>query len=117
MTEEASEEDRVRAELVGQLRESLARERTMMLNEKLDVKTRERWTQMHTNTAQVLNQILRDRQFKEWEKRLRELEARGRILNRTTNSSENSELDSQTGTDSEEPNLTIGRGPSGKEEA
>ncbi len=55
----------------------------MMLNEKLDVKTRERWTQMHTNTAQVLNQILRDRQFKEWEKRLRELEARGRILRGT----------------------------------
>jgi hypothetical protein len=51
----------------------------MMLNEKLDVKTRGAWTQMHTNTAQVLNQILRDRQFKEWEKRLRELEARGRI--------------------------------------
>ena len=104
-----SEEDRVRAELVGQLRESLAMERSMMMNEKLDVKTRERWTQMHTNTAQVLNQILRDRQFKEWEKRLRELEARGRILKRTTNSSEDSGLDSQTGKDSEKPNLTIGR--------
>ncbi len=79
MTEEASEEDRVRAELVGQLRESMVKSRSMMLNEKLDVKTRERWTQMHTNTAQVLNQVLRDRQFKEWEKRLKELEARGRI--------------------------------------
>src|SRR5215510_8403371 len=78
-----SEEDRVRAELVSQLRESLVKERSMMLNEKLDVKTRERWTQMHTNTAQVLNQILRDRQFKEWEKRLREMEARGRILRGT----------------------------------
>ena len=52
----------------------------MMLNEKLDVKSRERWTQVHTNTAQVLNQVLRDRQFKDWEKRLKELEARGRRL-------------------------------------
>ena len=51
-----------------------------MLNEKLDVKSRERWTQVHTNTAQVLNQVLRDRQFKDWEKRLKELEARGRRL-------------------------------------
>ena len=51
-----------------------------MLNEKLDVKSRERWTQVHTNTAQVLNQVLRDRQFKDWEKRLGELEARGRRL-------------------------------------
>ena len=50
-----------------------------MLNEKLDVKTRERWTQMHTNTAQVLNQILKDQQFKEWENRLRELESRGYV--------------------------------------
>jgi len=83
VTEETSEEDRVRAELVRQLRESMEKERAMMMNEKLDVKTRERWTQMHTNTAQVLNQILRDRQFKEWEKRLREMEARGRILRGT----------------------------------
>ncbi len=112
-----SEEDRVRAELVGQLRESLAMERSMMMNEKLDVKTRERWTQMHTNTAQVLNQILRDRQFKEWEKRLRELEARGRILKRTTNSSEDSVLEGQAGKDGEEPKLTIGRDPSAKEVA
>ncbi len=50
-----------------------------MLNERLDVRTRERWTQMHTNTAQVLNQILRDRHFKEWENRLRELESMGHI--------------------------------------
>ena len=112
-----SEEDRVRAELVGQLRESLAMERSMMMNEKLDVKTRERWTQMHTNTAQVLNQILRDRQFKEWEKRLRELEARGRILKRTTNSTEDSGVEGQTGKDSEEPNLTVGGGASGEEVA
>lgn len=78
-----SEEDQVRGELVAQLKESLVRSRIMMLNDKLEAKARERWTQIHTNTAQVLNQILRDRQFKEWEKRLKEMEARGRILRRT----------------------------------
>ena len=51
-----------------------------MLNEKLDAKTRESWTQKHTNTAQVLNIVLRDSQLKDWERRLRELEARRRKL-------------------------------------
>ncbi len=83
MQADESEEDRIRAELVAQLRESLGRSREMMLNLKLDSKSREKWTQIHTNTAQVLNQVLRDRQFKDWEKRLKEMEARGRILRRT----------------------------------
>ncbi len=63
-----------------------------MFNEKLDVKTREKWTQIHTNTSQVLNQVLRDRQFKEWEKRLKELEARGRTLRRTIKRLEGSQV-------------------------
>ena len=71
---EVSEEDRLRAELVNQLMESLAKSRGMILNDKMDVRTRERWTELHTRTAQVLNQILRDRQFKEWERRLNEME-------------------------------------------
>ena len=82
---EESEEDRVRGELVTQLKESLAKSRSMMLNEKLDLRTQERWTQIHTNTSQALNQVLRDRQFKEWEKRLKELEARRRVLGRALN--------------------------------
>ena len=80
MSEEESEADRVRAELVVQLRESLAKSRAMMLNDKLDAKTREAWTQKHTNTAQVLNMVLRDSQLKDWERRLREMEDRRRRL-------------------------------------
>lgn len=79
MTGEESEEDRVRAELVVQLRESLAKSREMMFNEKLDIKARERWTQVHTNTSQVLNQVLKDRQLKDWERRLQEFEEAGHI--------------------------------------
>ena len=75
-------DEELRNEVVRQLRESLSRSRKMMQNDSLDVKTRKRWTQLHTNTAQVLNQVLRDQQAKDWEKRLKELEAAGRLPRR-----------------------------------
>ena len=75
-------DDALRDEVVRQLRESLSRSREMTQNEKLDARTRERWTQLHTNTAQVLNQVLRDQQAKDWEKRLKELEKVGRPTRR-----------------------------------
>ena len=81
---EGPSDDEMRAQIVQQLRESLARSQEMMTNTKLDPKTRERWTQLHTNTAQVLNQVLRDQQAKDWERRLKELEAVGRIPRRTS---------------------------------
>ena len=75
-------DDALRDEVVRQLRESLSRSREMMQNEKLDARAKERWTQLHTNTAQVLNQVLRDQQAKDWEKRLKELERAGRLPRR-----------------------------------
>lgn len=83
MQEDGPNEDELRARIIEQLDESLAMSRGMMTNLKLDPKTREKWTQLHTNTAQVLNQILRDKQFSEWEKRLKDLEASGHIPRRT----------------------------------
>ena len=77
------DENDLRSQIIDQLEQSLAMSREMMMNQKLDPKTRERWTQLHTNTAQVLNQILRDKQFREWEKRLKELEAAGHIPRKT----------------------------------
>ncbi len=77
MTEDV-DDNALREELIRQLRESLAMSWGMMSNPKLDAKAREKWTQIHTNTAQILNQVLRDRQNRDWEKRLREVEeARG----------------------------------------
>jgi hypothetical protein len=73
------DENELRSQIILQLEQSLAMSREMMMNQKLDPKTRERWTQLHTNTAQVLNQVLRDKQYGEWEKRLKELEAAGHI--------------------------------------
>jgi hypothetical protein len=35
---------------------------------------RERWTQLYNNTSQVFNQVRKDRQTGDWEKRLRAIE-------------------------------------------
>jgi hypothetical protein len=67
-------EERVRDGMVRQLRQNLAKCRRVILDERMDLKTRERWTQLYNNTSQVLNQILKDRQMRDWEKRLREIE-------------------------------------------
>ncbi|HZD12907.1 MAG TPA: hypothetical protein VE177_05245, partial [Candidatus Binatus sp.] len=60
-------EERVRDVMVRQLRQNLARCRRVILDEKMDLKTRERWTQLYTNTSKVLNAILKDRQMRDWE--------------------------------------------------
>src|SRR3989475_9908014 len=73
--------ERLRHELVYQLRESLRASQEKMNNPELTLAERHHWTQIHTYTAQVLNTILRDLQLKDWEKRLRELEQRGLSYN------------------------------------
>ncbi len=78
MTEDV-DDSALRGELIRELRESLAMSWGMMSNPKLDAKAQEKWTQIHTNTAQILNQVLRDRQNRDWEKRLREMEEAGRL--------------------------------------
>ena len=60
--------------MVRQLRQNLARCRRVILDERMDLKTRERRTQLYNNTSQILNQILKDRHMRDWEKRLREIE-------------------------------------------
>ncbi len=87
MKEDEPDENQLRSMIIEQLGKSLAMSREMMTNQKLDPKTRERWTQLHTNTAQVLNQILRDKQYKVWETRLKELEAAGHIPRNESSSS------------------------------
>jgi len=78
MTEnvDAIEEGAVRTRIVTELIESLAESRKIMLDSNKDLKTRERWTQLHNSTSQILNTVLRDLQMKEWERRLRVIEER-----------------------------------------
>ncbi|HZY94944.1 MAG TPA: hypothetical protein VFE98_08850 [Candidatus Bathyarchaeia archaeon] len=52
------------------------------MNENLDEKSRERWTQRHTNAVLALNLILRDRQYSDYEERLKILEANWKDVNR-----------------------------------
>jgi hypothetical protein len=89
MTEnvDAIEEGAVRTRIINELLESLAESRKIMLDSNKDLKTRERWTQLHNSTSQILNTVLRDLQMKEWERRLRVIEEyqkapRPRILTR-----------------------------------
>lgn len=84
MERAATNENELRSQIINQLEQSLAMSREMMRNLKLDPKTRERWTQLHTNTAQVLNTVLRDKQYEDWEKRLKELEAAGHLPRKTS---------------------------------
>ena len=72
--EDALEEGAVRTMIVKELLESLAESRKIMLDLNKDLKTRERWTQLHNSTSQILNTILRDMQMRDWEKRLKEIE-------------------------------------------
>jgi hypothetical protein len=70
-------QERLRHELVYQLRESLRSSQEKMNNPELTPAERQRWTQIHTYTAQVYNTILKDQQLQEWERRLKYLEERG----------------------------------------
>src|SRR2546427_12144490 len=77
------DENELRSQIIDQLDQSLAMSHEMMMNQKLEPKTREKWTQLHTNTAQVLNTVLRDKQYQEWERRRQELGAARRIPRKT----------------------------------
>jgi hypothetical protein len=79
-------EEKARDGMVRQLRQNLARCRRVIVDQNMDLKTRERWTQLYNNTSQVLNQILKDRQMRDWEKRLREIEKFRGIQKRTVQS-------------------------------
>ena len=72
--EDAIKEGVLRTRIVRELLESLAESRKIMLDSNKDLKTRERWTQLHNSTSQILNTILRDMQMRDWEKRLKEIE-------------------------------------------
>src|SRR6266851_632423 len=57
-------QERLRNEIVYQLRESLRSSEEKMNNQELTLAERQRWTQVHTYTAQVFNTILRDQQLR-----------------------------------------------------
>ncbi len=72
--EDTIEEEAVRTQIITELLESLAESKKIMQDQNKDLKTRERWTQLHNSTSQILNTVLRDLQMRDWEKRLRVIE-------------------------------------------
>lgn len=52
----------------------MAESRKIMLDQNKDLRTRERWTQLHMSTSQTLTTVLRDIQMRDWEKRLKIIE-------------------------------------------
>ncbi len=52
------------------------------IDEDLKMRTRENWFQKYTNAVLALNQLLKDSQYKDYEKRLKVLEESGRTLRR-----------------------------------
>ena len=78
-TTDPSAENQMRDEAIQQLRTSLHQSWRIMMDDKLDVKTKESWARIHAYTAAVLNDILRDRQNRDWERRVQQLERSGRV--------------------------------------
>jgi hypothetical protein len=62
MTEnyDSTEEDAVCTQIITELLESLAESRKITLDKNKDLKTHERWNQLHMSTSQILNTVLRD---------------------------------------------------------
>ena len=52
------------------------------MNEKLDEKARDRWAQRYTNAILALNQVLKDRQYRDYERRLKLLEENWKLVKR-----------------------------------
>ncbi len=82
MTGRRTKPERFRDEIISQLRETVAFCRKEMLDEQVNPSERQRWAQSLTNATQVLNTVLRDGQFQEWEKKMKWLEKQG-LLNHT----------------------------------
>jgi hypothetical protein len=48
-------DEKMRDGMIRELRQNLARCRKVTVDESIDLKMRERWTQLYNNTSQVLN--------------------------------------------------------------
>jgi len=59
----------------------------MMNDERIDVKTRQAWFKRYTDAVRTLSQILKAREEKDWENRLRQIEEYRKKQNTTTTAS------------------------------
>jgi hypothetical protein len=75
--DEATVDEAIRTRIITELLESLRKSRKIMLEPQHrfeDPRPLDTTTQLHNNTSQKLNTVLKDLQTKDWENRLRQLE-------------------------------------------
>ncbi|HZY94029.1 MAG TPA: hypothetical protein VFE98_04105 [Candidatus Bathyarchaeia archaeon] len=81
-TYESWDANQLREKGIKQLIEIVDIAHQMAMNETLDERTRDRWAQRQTNAMLALNQVLKDRQYRDYEERLRKLEENWKIVKR-----------------------------------
>ncbi len=81
------DEEKLRDKTIRQLQTSADMAYRMMRDERIDLKTRQGWLKSYTDAARTLTQVLKEREEKDWEKRLQLIEEYRKRPNTTTGSS------------------------------
>jgi len=68
------DEEKLRDKAIRQLQTAANLAYRMMRDERIDVKTRQAWFKRYTDAIRTLTKVLRDREEKDWENRLRMVE-------------------------------------------
>ena len=68
------DEEKLRDKTIRQLQTSANMAYRMMRDEKIDLRSRQSWLKSYTEAARTLSQVLKEREEKDWEKRLRVIE-------------------------------------------
>jgi len=85
-TEEIDEE-KLRDRAIRQLQTAANLAYGMMRDERIDVKTRQAWFKRYTDAIRTLSKVLKEREEKDWENRLRIIEEYRKRQNTTMGSS------------------------------
>src|SRR2546428_6615582 len=97
-TAEEIEEEKRRDGAIRQLRTAENLAYKMMKDERIDVKTRQAWFKRYTDAIRTLSRVLKEREEKDWENRLRQIEEYRKRQNTTvatSGSSSENQADSQ----------------------
>jgi hypothetical protein len=68
------DEQKLRDKAIRQLERAANMAYKMMTNERIDARTRQAWFKRYTDATRALNQVLKDRQAKDWEARIKRIE-------------------------------------------
>src|SRR6266487_6810530 len=68
------DEEKLRDKTIRQLQTSANMAYRMMRDERVDLRSRQSWLKSYTDAARALSQVLKEREEKDWEKRLRVIE-------------------------------------------